>query len=106
VPTRFRFSWTTSIRCSVVASIVMSLLLLSSLVKKSQADSSEKRQNTEGRLTHVSLEDLGQIEVTTASKEPVKASRTPAAIYVITQDDIRRSGATKHSGGSPSGAGC
>jgi iron complex outermembrane receptor protein len=42
----------------------------------------------------VSLEDLGQIEVTTASKEPVKASRTPAAIYVITQEDIRRSGAT------------
>ena len=94
MPTPFRFSWTTSIRCSVVASIVLSLLLLSSLVKKSQADSSEKRQNTEGRLTHVSLEDLGQIEVTTASKEPVKASRTPAAIYVITQDDIRRSGAT------------
>src|SRR5467141_2101872 len=90
----FTMSAARSLRCSVVASIVMSLLLLSSLVKKSQADSSEKRQNTEGRLTHVSLEDLGQIEVTTASKEPVKASRTPAAIYVITQDDIRRSGAT------------
>jgi iron complex outermembrane receptor protein len=40
------------------------------------------------------LEELGQIEVTTASKVPVKASRTPAAIYVITQEDIRRSGAT------------
>jgi iron complex outermembrane recepter protein len=42
----------------------------------------------------VTLEELGQIEVTTASKEPVKASRTPAAIFVITQGDIRRSGAT------------
>src|SRR5438093_5662739 len=42
----------------------------------------------------MSLEDLGDIEVTTASKEPVKASLTPAAIYVITQEDIRRSGAT------------
>jgi iron complex outermembrane receptor protein len=40
------------------------------------------------------LEELGQIEVTTASKVPVKASRTPAAIYVITQEDIWRSGAT------------
>src|SRR5205807_9728364 len=37
---------------------------------------------------------LGNIEVTTASKEPVKVLRTPAAIYVITQEDIRRSGAT------------
>ena len=45
-------------------------------------------------LTHASLEDLGNIEVTTTSKEPVKASDTPAAIYVITQEDIRRSGAT------------
>ena len=42
----------------------------------------------------MSLEELGQIEVTTASKVPVKATRTPAAIYVITQEDIRRSGAT------------
>jgi iron complex outermembrane receptor protein len=42
----------------------------------------------------VSLEQLGEIEVTTASKRPVKMSQTPAAIYVLTQDDIRRSGAT------------
>src|SRR6266478_6458427 len=34
------------------------------------------------------------LAVTTASKVPVKATRTPAAIYVITQEDIRRSGAT------------
>src|SRR5712692_8982924 len=94
VLTAFRFSLTRSIRRSVVASTVMSLLLFATLIKESRADSSEKDQNTEGRLTHVSLEDLGQIEVTTASKEPVKATRTPAAIYVVTQEDIRRSGAT------------
>ena len=76
------------------ASIVMSLLLLVVLVKESHSDSTQTDQKAEGRLTHVSLEDLGQIEVTTASKVPVKASRTPAAIYVITQEDIRRSGAT------------
>jgi len=72
----------------------MSLVLLVVLVKESHSDSTQTDQKPEGRLTHVSLEDLGQIEVTTASKEPVKASRTPAAIYVITQEDIRRSGAT------------
>ncbi len=72
----------------------MSLLLLPGLVKQSRGDSAQKDQKSEGRLTQVSLEELGQIEVTTASKEPVKASRTPAAIYVITQEDIRRAGVT------------
>src|SRR4029077_19926784 len=32
--------------------------------------------------------------VTTASKVPVSVQRTPAAIYVLTQEDIHRSGAT------------
>jgi iron complex outermembrane receptor protein len=68
--------------------------LLPGLVKQSRGNSTQKDQKSEGRLTRVSLEELGQIEVTTASKVPVKASRTPAAIYVITQEDIRRSGAT------------
>jgi iron complex outermembrane receptor protein len=45
-------------------------------------------------LTQLSLADLGNVEVTTASKEPEQVWKTPAAIYVITQEDIRRSGAT------------
>jgi iron complex outermembrane receptor protein len=45
-------------------------------------------------LKNLSLQELSQIEVTTPSKEPVRAFRTPSAIYVITGDDIRRSGAT------------
>src|SRR5713101_1314324 len=83
-----------SIRRVAIASIVTSLMLLIGLVKESRGDSTEADPKAGQRLTHVSLEDLGQIEVTTASKVPVKASRTPAAIYVITQEDIRRSGAT------------
>ncbi|MFY9527395.1 MAG: TonB-dependent receptor plug domain-containing protein, partial [Candidatus Acidiferrales bacterium] len=70
------------------------LFVLSGQVKQSWGDTLDKEQDTEGRLTHVSLEELGKIEVTTASKEPVKVTRTPAAVYVITQEDIRRSGAT------------
>jgi len=46
------------------------------------------------QLKSLSLEQLGNIEVTTVSKEPEGVWRTPAAIYVLTQDDIRRSGAT------------
>src|SRR5436853_462779 len=45
-------------------------------------------------LKNLTLEQLSQIEVTTPSKDPVPAFRTPVAIYVITGDDIRRSGAT------------
>jgi iron complex outermembrane receptor protein len=45
-------------------------------------------------LRELSLEQLGRLEVTTVSKQPAEVWRTPAAITVITQDDIRRSGVT------------
>jgi iron complex outermembrane recepter protein len=45
-------------------------------------------------LTQVSLEDLMDIKVTSVSKKEQKMSQAAAAIYVITQEDIRRSGAT------------
>jgi iron complex outermembrane receptor protein len=45
-------------------------------------------------LKNLSLEQLGNIEVTTVSKEPEELWQTPVAIYILTQDDIRRSGAT------------
>ena len=46
------------------------------------------------QLKSLTLEQLGNIEVTTVTKEPEEVWKTPAAIYVITQEDIRRSGAT------------
>jgi iron complex outermembrane recepter protein len=45
-------------------------------------------------LRKLSLEELGNIVVTTVTKEPEQVWRTAAAIYVLTADDIRRSGAT------------
>jgi iron complex outermembrane receptor protein len=45
-------------------------------------------------LTKSSLEDLMNIEVTSVSKKEEKLSRTAAAVFVITQEDIRHSGAT------------
>lgn len=45
-------------------------------------------------LTQMSIEDLMRIEVTSAGKKEQKLSQTAAAVYVITQEDIRRSGAT------------
>jgi len=45
-------------------------------------------------LRELSLEQLGSLEVTTVSKLPAEVWRSAAAIAVLTQDDIRRSGAT------------
>src|SRR5882757_9925536 len=45
-------------------------------------------------VTAVSLEDLWNMQVTSVSKRSQKVADAPAAIFVITQDDIRRSGAT------------
>ncbi|MFI5421067.1 MAG: TonB-dependent receptor plug domain-containing protein, partial [Nitrososphaerales archaeon] len=45
-------------------------------------------------LLQLSLADLGNVEVTSTSKEPEELWKTPAAVYVLTQEDIRRSGAT------------
>lgn len=45
-------------------------------------------------LSRLSLEDLGNITVITVSRKKESLSRAAAAIHVITQDDIRRSGVT------------
>ena len=45
-------------------------------------------------LADMSLEDLTKIEVTSVSKHKEKLTDAPAAIAVITQEDIRRSGVT------------
>lgn len=44
-------------------------------------------------LTELSIEDLMNLEVTTFSRKAQKLSNTAAAVFVITQEDIRRSGA-------------
>src|SRR6185369_17023434 len=45
-------------------------------------------------LKQLSLQELSQIEVTTLFKEPQQASHAAAAVFVITGEDIRRSGVT------------
>jgi iron complex outermembrane recepter protein len=43
-------------------------------------------------LLSLTIEELGELEVTTASRRATVLSDTPAAAYVITRDEIRRSG--------------
>ncbi len=45
-------------------------------------------------LSQLSLQQLGDVEVRTVTKEPEQVWNTAAAVYVLTQEDIRRSGAT------------
>ena len=52
------------------------------------------QQTDPAAFKSMTLDELAQIQVTTPSKEPVKAFDTPAAIFVISGEDIRRSGAT------------
>src|SRR5271168_2176309 len=54
----------------------------------------QSNQTSSDQLKQLSLEQLGDVEVTTVSKAPEQVQKTPAAVFVITQDDIRRSGAT------------
>src|SRR5690242_18836685 len=61
------------------------------LSKPLAAETSNQAQNP---LKNLSLEQLGNIEVTTAARKPEQVWNTSAAIFVITQDDIQRSGAT------------
>ncbi|MGE0704287.1 MAG: TonB-dependent receptor plug domain-containing protein, partial [Vicinamibacterales bacterium] len=45
-------------------------------------------------LRQLTLEELGNIEVTLVSRRPERLTETASAIQVITHEDIRRSGAT------------
>jgi iron complex outermembrane receptor protein len=45
-------------------------------------------------LEHATLEDLMNIEITSVSHKKQRLADTAAAVFVITQDDIRRSGMT------------
>ncbi len=62
-------------------------------------ESSQKNQapaastSPQNDLTQISLENLMNMEVTSASKKEQKISQVAAAIYVISQADIRESGA-------------
>ncbi len=51
-------------------------------------------QETQPDLTQLKLEDLMNIEVTSVSKKEQKLSQTASAVFIISQEDIRHSGAT------------
>jgi iron complex outermembrane recepter protein len=59
---------------------------------KGDEAASTQPSNAGEDLTDLSLEDLMNVEVTSVSKQPQKIADAPAAVFVIGQDDIERSG--------------
>jgi iron complex outermembrane recepter protein len=55
---------------------------------------SANTQEPSNPAKELTLEQLGNVEVTSVSKAPEQVWKTAAAVYVITQEDIRRSGVT------------
>lgn len=47
-----------------------------------------------GELSDLSVDELFQIQVTSVGRKAQQRSKAPAAVFVLTGDDIRRSGAT------------
>lgn len=78
----------TSLRRAVFAWTLLILLtnVPQTFAHKPDADGSED-------FFEMPVEELMDIEITTASKKEERLFETPAAVYVITSEDIRRSGA-------------
>ena len=83
---------------AAVVSLILQVLLIVFLFGHPSsvcwAQDAGQSQNLPPALKQLSLEDLMNIEVTSVSKKEQKWAETPAAIYVITEEEIRRSGAT------------
>lgn len=68
----------------------MSMMLLAPLGFSQQPDTAA----SPGKLKRLSLEQLTDLEVTSVSRRPESLSQAASAIQVITNEEIRRSGAT------------
>jgi iron complex outermembrane receptor protein len=58
------------------------------------ASGAAAQQMAQADINQLSIEQLGQVEITSVSRRPERLDQAPAAIFVITAEDIRRSGAT------------
>src|SRR5260370_678165 len=82
------------LRARVTGATVLLLLLGCEAAWGQSSRSQPAPQSSPGDLTQVSIENLMNMEVTSVSKKEQKLSRIASAIFLITQGDIRRSGAT------------
>ncbi len=85
------------ISCSIfritMSTVLVTCMLLGSMTGSAKAAAIVPTDLTDD-LTELSLEELMDIEITSVSKKPERLADAAAAIFVITQEDIRRSGVT------------
>jgi iron complex outermembrane receptor protein len=71
---------------------ILALLFIPLLISARPAYANSEQKPTND-LTELTIEALMDIEVTSVSRKPQSLANTAAAVYVINQEDIRRSGA-------------
>ena len=78
----------------LVASVIGVVVALASPARVCAAPATQEAAKAD--LSSLSIEELMniEVEVTSASRKSQKLSETAAAVYVITEEDIRRTGAT------------
>ncbi|HEY3658506.1 MAG TPA: TonB-dependent receptor [Steroidobacteraceae bacterium] len=74
--------------------ICLLLVAICGLMGRDALGAAESDGLSIGALKQMSIEELMNLDVTSVSKQPEPYGRAPAAIQVITQDQIRRSGAS------------
>src|SRR5579872_306869 len=73
---------------------MLMITFLSLAVAYAHAETEEPDPTSRNPAKQLTLEQLSNVEVTSVSKEPEQVWKTPAAIYVITHDQIEHSGVT------------
>lgn len=87
-----RFNYLSAVACCIAAGVVFH-----DPVQAQGVETRPSNENPKGEphdLTQVSLEDLMNMEVSSVSKQKERLSDAAAAIYVITSEELRRSGVT------------
>jgi iron complex outermembrane receptor protein len=70
------------------------VLILTCLLVAHAGFAFAQNKPADNQFLNLSIEELMNVKVTTVSRTPQKLTQVASAIFVITQDDIRRSGAT------------
>ncbi|MCP4353753.1 MAG: TonB-dependent receptor [Desulfobacterales bacterium] len=70
------------------------IMIISGLISDCLAHDDSQALESPIDFTMLSLEELKNVEIISVSKKPEKVSEVPTAVFVITQEDIQRSGAT------------
>jgi len=78
----------------VIRGAVICLLLGAGVPAPPDVLAASRADPKPGSLAELPLEDLLNVEVTSVARQEQSLSESAAAVFVITQDDIRRSGAT------------